>query len=138
MNTETINLDDAIDQAINSGVNIGGWTVRMTCDDPRFRDPRGELQVRVLSMFGELMTDNRFEVIDVPDRGLFAVFDGYHLCQTTELKDAITGFDNALNEILDDFPREDGDRNKVGLNIGFLADAHDIGDGHVHGPDCDH
>ena len=64
MNTETINLDDAIDQAISSGVNIGGWTVRMTCDDPRFRDPKGELQGRVISMFSELMTDNRFEVID--------------------------------------------------------------------------
>jgi hypothetical protein len=136
--TQTIDLKDAIDQAISSGIPLGGWTVRMTCDDPRFRDPKSDLQGRVLEMFGQRMSDSRFEVIDVAEKGVFAVFDGYHLCEADQLMDAITSFDESLNVILDDYPREDGDRNQVGLNIGFLGQGIDTTEGHSCGdPNCE-
>lgn len=138
--TTNIDLSDAIEQAMQSGIPLGGWTVRMTCDDPRFRDPKCELQGRVMGMFSERMSDSRFEVIDVADKGIYAVFDGYHLCEADQLMEAITSFDKSLNVILDDYPREDGDRNQVGLNIGFLGQGVDASEGEsncCNDPSCD-
>ena len=142
--TQVLDLKTAIKQTMESGVELGGFTVRMTCGDDRFRDPNHQLHDQCCNLFERCFDDSRFEVIDVAEKGVFAVFDGYRLCSVDELEDTMLGFDESLNEILDQHPLENPDElgnttPKVGLNIGFLASAHNIDDQHdcCDNPDCD-
>jgi hypothetical protein len=145
--TKILDLKAAIKQTIDSGVEIGGFTVRMTCADERFRNPNHELHDQCGKLFETCFDDSRFEVIDVVEKGVFAVFDGYRICPPEDLEGNMLDFDTSLNEILDQYPLDnpdDGgnDTPKVGLNIGFLASAHNLED--LEGqdeccdnPDCD-
>ena len=129
--TETLDLKAAIAKTIESGLKIGGYTVRMTCEDTRFRNPSHILHDQCCDLFEKVFDDSQFEVIEVEGKGTFAVFDGYQLCESEELEENMLAFDSDLNEVLDQYPIEDPDdatnsRPQVGLNIGFLADATDI------------
>ena len=129
--TETLDLKAAIDKTIESGIKIGGYTVRMTCEDTRFRNPSHVLHDQCCDLFERVFDDSQFEVIEVEGKGTFAVFDGYQLCEPEELENNMLSFDSDLNEILDQYPIDDPDdatnsRPQVGLNIGFLAAAADI------------
>lgn len=145
--TQILDLKGAIKQTIDSGVEIGGFTVRMTCSDDRFRNPSHELHEQCVKLFETCFDDSRFEVIDVAEKGVFAVFDGYRLCPQEDLEANMLDFDTSLNEILDQHPLDNPDDEgeatpKVGLNIGFLASAHNLEtseDQHecCADPDCD-
>ena len=129
--TETLDLKAAIAKTIESGLKIGGYTVRMTCEDTRFRNPSHILHDQCCDLFEKVFDDSQFEVIEVEGKGTFSVFDGYQLCESEELEENMLAFDSDLNEVLDQYPIEDPDdatnsRPQVGLNIGFLADATDI------------
>ena len=133
MTTEhSIDIATAIERTESSGVTIGGYTMRMTCTEACFRDPSHEIHGAVNDLFAEVFDDSQFRVIQVEDKGTYAVFDGYSLMESSGIPAHIGDFDGRINEIL---ATVDGDdRPEVALNVGFLGAQEE----HVHGPDCDH
>ena len=135
MTQHSIDISTAIERTEAAGVTIGGYTVRMTCQESCFRDPSDPVHDAVLELFGKTYDDNQFRVLEVADKGTYAVFDGYVLMTSEGIEEHINGFDRDLNAILAGIDGED--KPEVGLNIGFLSSSYGDDD-HVHGPDCDH
>jgi len=131
----SIDVATALERTEKAGVSVGGYTMRMTCTENIFRDPKNLVHRSVRELFAETFDDHQFKVIEVEGKGTYAVFDGYRLMPPDQIQAHVEVFDEALTSIL---MGEDGsDRPEVGLNMGFLAEQSEHS-GHVHGPDCDH
>ncbi len=127
-------IGDALKLTQERGVPIGGYTLRLTMEDSRARDPEDPLYEQLDKLFVQAFDECRFTVIEVPGESnstrLFGVFDGMRMCTTEEIEQHAGDFDMDLNGILDGV---DEPRPQPGLNIGFLAQAD-----HECGTNCQH
>jgi len=115
-------IGEALKLTTENGVPIGGYTLRLTLEDTRARNPESPLYERLDKLFVQAFDECQFTVIEVPGNSdtarLFGVFDGMKLCDTTDIEQHAGDFDVDLNTILDEV---EDPRPEPGLNIGFLA-----------------
>lgn len=129
----SIDVTTALERTAEAGVNVNGYTMRMTCTESIFRDPKDPIHGHVMDLFEETFDQHQFNVIEVEGKGTYAVFDGYSLMDPDAIQKHVEIFDEALHHIL--MLVDGDDRPEVGLNMGFLAESEEE---HVHGPDCNH
>ena len=125
-----ITIGEALELTKENGVPIGGYTLRLTLEDTRARDPESPLYEQLDKLFVQAFDECQFTVIEVPgdpnEARLFGVFDGMKICDTTKIEQHAGDFDLDLNSILDGV---EDPRPEPGLNIGFLAQIeHDHGE----------
>ncbi len=117
-------IGQALELTKENGVPIGGYTLRLTLEDTRARNPESPLYEQLDKLFVRAFDECQFTVIEVPgnsnDARLFGVFDGMKICNTAEIEQHAGDFDLDLNSILDGV---EDPRPEPGLNIGFLAEA---------------
>ena len=127
-------IGEALKLTIDNGVPIGGYTLRLTLEDVRARDPDSQLYGELDKLFVQSFDECQFTVIEVPGESnsarLFGVFDGMRMCTTDETEQHAGDFDLDLNQILD---ATEDPRPEPGLNIGFLAQTQ-----HECGENCEH
>jgi hypothetical protein len=127
-------IGEALKLTQDNGVPIGGYTLRLTLEDTRARNPESALYEELDKLFVRAFDECQFTVIEVPgdsnDARLFGVFDGMKVCDTAEIEQHAGDFDLDLHSILDGV---DEPRPEPGLNIGFLSEAQ-----HKCDADCEH